>query len=69
MRNHQASAFIVLTFATQIVISAAGWAAESRWEAAIRAFEAQDAKQAPAKNGILFVGSSSIRKWDLKKWL
>ncbi|MBI2481786.1 MAG: hypothetical protein HYV60_25020 [Planctomycetia bacterium] len=41
---------------------------ESRWESAIQAFEKEDADQMPSKNGIVFVGSSSIRKWDLKKW-
>ena len=30
----------------------------------IQAFETADAKNAPKPNGILFVGSSSIRKWD-----
>ncbi|MCA9142977.1 MAG: hypothetical protein H6823_02360 [Planctomycetaceae bacterium] len=43
-------------------------AEESRWESAIQAFEKQDAEKMPPKNGIVFVGSSSIRKWDLKKW-
>lgn len=38
-----------------------------RWEPAIRAFEAKDRKQAPAKGGIVFVGSSSIVLWDLPK--
>ena len=38
-----------------------------RWEKAIAAFEKSDAKSPPPKHAILFVGSSSIRKWDLKK--
>jgi len=38
-----------------------------RWEPAIRAFEAKDRTQAPAKGGIVFVGSSSIVRWDLPK--
>ena len=37
-----------------------------RWEPAIRAFEAKDARQPPAQNGIVFIGSSSIVGWDLK---
>jgi len=37
------------------------------WAEAIAAFEKQDAKEAPPKEGVLFVGSSSIRMWDLKK--
>lgn len=39
----------------------------ARWEPAIQAFEKQDAKQPPAQHGVLFVGSSSIRMWDLKE--
>lgn len=41
--------------------------AGDRWEPAIRAFEAQDRKTPPAKGGIVFVGSSSIRMWDVEK--
>jgi len=36
-----------------------------RWESAIAAFEAQDRKEPPPKDAILFVGSSSIRMWKL----
>lgn len=36
----------------------------SRWTKSIQAFEKQDAETTPAKNGVLFVGSSSIRMWD-----
>jgi lysophospholipase L1-like esterase len=39
----------------------------SPWEAAIRRFEEQDRKQPPPQGGVLFVGSSSIRLWDLAK--
>jgi lysophospholipase L1-like esterase len=39
----------------------------SRWEKAIAAFEQQDKDNPPPKNAILFVGSSSIRLWELKK--
>jgi lysophospholipase L1-like esterase len=37
------------------------------WEGAIKRFEAADAEAPPAPGGIVFVGSSSIRLWDLKK--
>jgi lysophospholipase L1-like esterase len=37
----------------------------SRWEKDIAAFEKQDREKAPPKNPIVFVGSSSIRLWDL----
>ena len=39
-----------------------------RYESAIRAFEEQDRKQPPPTEGILFIGSSSIRGWDLKPY-
>ena len=38
-----------------------------RWEKTIQRFEKQDRQQLPVKHGVLFVGSSSIRLWDLKK--
>lgn len=41
---------------------------EDRWEPDIKAFEARDKEAPPPKNAALFVGSSSIRSWDLKKW-
>jgi lysophospholipase L1-like esterase len=39
----------------------------SRWEPAIRRFEEADRKNPKPRDGVLFVGSSSIRFWDLKK--
>jgi lysophospholipase L1-like esterase len=38
----------------------------SRWESAIAAFESADRESRPGGNEVLFVGSSSIRLWDLK---
>jgi lysophospholipase L1-like esterase len=35
----------------------------AKWEKDIAAFEAQDRAQPPEKGGIVFVGSSSIRRW------
>jgi lysophospholipase L1-like esterase len=35
----------------------------AKWEKEIAAFEAQDAEHPPEKGGIVFVGSSSIKKW------
>jgi lysophospholipase L1-like esterase len=40
---------------------------QGRWEKAIEAFERKDREQPPPKNAIVFVGSSSIRFWDLTK--
>jgi len=39
-----------------------------RYESAIAAFELRDKKTPPGENLLLFVGSSSIRKWDLEKF-
>lgn len=41
--------------------------APSRWEKDIQKFEAADRAAPPPADGILFVGSSSIRMWDVKK--
>jgi lysophospholipase L1-like esterase len=40
---------------------------QDKWEKTIAAFEAEDARSPPPKDAVLFVGSSSIRLWDLKK--
>jgi lysophospholipase L1-like esterase len=37
--------------------------ADAPFEKEIKAFEAADAKQAPPKDAVLFIGSSSIRMW------
>lgn len=55
-----------------LLLSTAALAADpsaERWGKAIAAFEEQDKQSAPAQEGIVFVGSSSIRLWDLKKGL
>src|SRR3954454_11232644 len=39
----------------------------SRWEEAIATFEQMDREAPPPENAILFAGSSSIVRWDLKK--
>jgi lysophospholipase L1-like esterase len=36
------------------------------WAEAMARFEKEDAQQAPPKGGVVFVGSSSIRLWDLE---
>ena len=38
-----------------------------RWESAIRAFEESDRKNPPEEGGIVFLGSSSFRRWDLER--
>jgi lysophospholipase L1-like esterase len=39
-----------------------------RWAKEMAAFEEQDRARMPAPGGVVFVGSSSIRLWDLGKW-
>lgn len=39
----------------------------ARWEEVIRKFEEEDRLNPPEPGGIVFVGSSSIRGWDLEK--
>jgi lysophospholipase L1-like esterase len=39
----------------------------ARWEAEVARFEARDREHPPAKGGIVFAGSSSIRLWDVEK--
>jgi len=39
----------------------------ARWEKEIAAFEKADQIKMPAENAILFVGSSTIRGWNLAK--
>jgi lysophospholipase L1-like esterase len=39
----------------------------ARWEKAIAAFEEKDKTNPPPHNAVLFVGSSSIRFWDVAK--
>ncbi|MDF1743747.1 MAG: SGNH/GDSL hydrolase family protein [Gimesia sp.] len=40
----------------------------ARWEKTISRFEQQDREQGIKEKGVLFVGSSSIRLWDLEKY-
>lgn len=42
------------------------WAGPERWEKDISKLEESARKSPPPKGGLLFVGSSSIRLWDLK---
>ncbi len=39
-----------------------------RWEQAIQAFEESDRINPRPKGGIVFLGSSSFRRWDLDRW-
>ncbi len=39
-----------------------------RWESDIAKFEADDAEHPPSGDEIMFLGSSSIRNWEVEKW-
>jgi lysophospholipase L1-like esterase len=59
-----------LLFCLSALACIAGHAAEpnfDRWEKEIAAIEQRDAEREPAAGGVVFVGSSSIRLWDLDK--
>ncbi len=61
------AAWLLLLNVTTRAHSADDDAKFAKWEKEIAAFEAADLKQPPPKGGIVFVGSSSIRLWDVKK--
>lgn len=52
-----------------MIFTSSAFAAESphKWESAIAAFEESDRDKTPQPGAVLFVGSSSIRGWDLEK--
>ena len=55
-----------------LVVAGPTWAADpqgpERWEPQIRAFEEQERNSPPPQDAVVFVGSSSIRGWDLKRY-
>jgi lysophospholipase L1-like esterase len=58
---------LILSAALAAISFADNPSGPARWEADMKKFEAKDEATPPPKGGILFVGSSSIRMWDLKK--
>jgi lysophospholipase L1-like esterase len=54
--------FALLVFAS--IVSAQTYDRAKLWQAEIDALVEIDRRQTPPKNAVLFVGSSSIRKWD-----
>jgi lysophospholipase L1-like esterase len=49
------------------LVNAQNDARARKWDEAVAAFEAQDVASPPPQGTVLFVGSSSIRFWDLPK--
>lgn len=60
-------ALLPLLFPTPATAAPESDKAKNRWEPEICKFEALDKETPPPKGGLLFVGSSTIRLWDLKK--
>lgn len=56
-----------VTLVTTLCLSVVALGAENRWESAIAEFEKQDQEHPPTPGGVMFLGSSSIRLWDLKR--
>jgi len=56
---------VVLACTTVLFCTGATLAQSGEWTKEIAAFEAQDREAPPQKGGVVFVGSSSIRLWDL----
>ncbi len=61
--------------AIALVVSAGAGAQPARkphdpasWEPTIQKFEEQDRRTPPPRKGVLFLGSSSIRAWDVEKY-
>ena len=65
-RQIHTSLCIALTIAALAPLRTATFARQDKWAKEMAAFEEQDRKD-PALGGIVFVGSSSIRLWDLEK--
>lgn len=59
-------ALVLAVLASPVLAAESAVPAEDRWAADMRRFDADDAKKPTPPNGVVFVGSSSIRMWDLK---
>lgn len=59
--------FVLTTLATSLTLQAQNAADTGplKWESSIEGFASRDAALPPPKDALLFVGSSSIRLWDL----
>ena len=57
---------LILATAAALLSPLAAQPVADRWEKDIQAFEAAQAAIEPG--GVVFIGSSSIRRWDIDKW-
>jgi lysophospholipase L1-like esterase len=74
LRRTHASVLLIAVFALLAYLPAVlsrqkapGADRSARWEKSIAAFEEKDKREAPPRNAVLFVGSSSIRFWNVEK--
>jgi lysophospholipase L1-like esterase len=71
--GQQTIRFAVLLVAIGYAVPTVAWGDEAKnpsekWEGDIRAFEAADRENPPPTKAVFFVGSSSIRLWDLRRY-
>lgn len=59
---------LMISIVSVLVLMSADEPGPERFNDAIAKFEAQDQENPPPQEAILFLGSSSIRLWDLEKW-
>ena len=59
---------LALAAVTVVTLSPLTAAQEDRWADAMAAFEEADHASMPPTGGVVFTGSSSIRRWDIEKW-
>jgi lysophospholipase L1-like esterase len=61
---------LILSLLAAMALAAPGLAQEDpdRFEKDIRAFEQADRAKPPQPGGVVFYGSSTIRRWDLDRW-
>ena len=62
-----AAAAVILGLAGALAVRASAQTAE-KWDPAIAKFEAQDKVAPPPRNGIVFIGASSIVRWNLPEY-
>jgi lysophospholipase L1-like esterase len=67
LRRVASTVCLALLVGAAVPFHAVTSAQADQWAKEMAAFEAQD-QQDPAVGGVVFVGSSSIRLWDLKKY-
>jgi lysophospholipase L1-like esterase len=69
IQRHARTALALAASLLPIMAFQLGAAEPDRWEEDMVAFEAADRQHPPPTGGIVFIGSSSIRMWDLDHWL